>query len=213
MDETTKILKEVGALLTDSHFVGVSGRHFSIYINKDALYPHTQYSSRIGELFAEKYKAADIDVVIGPAMGAIILAQWTAFHLSKLKGRDILGVYCDKTPDGGQILKRGYDKLVQGKNVLIVEDLTTTGGSVKQVIDVVRAAGGRVAQVCVMANRDPERVTPEVIGAPFEWLTVIPVQSYDAAECPLCKASVPINTTVGHGKKFLEEQQKNAQGA
>lgn len=213
MDDTTEIetiLRETGALITDSHIVGTSGRHMSVYINKDIVYPHTAQSSRVGELFAEKYKDSGIEVVVGPALGGIILSQWTAFHLSKLLGAEILGCYTEKTPENGQVFKRGYDQLVKGKRALIVEDFTTTGGSVKKVVDAVKATGGKVVAVCVMANRDPERVTSEVVGAPFSALAVIKAHSYDPAECPLCKANVPINTSVGHGKQFLEEQAKLA---
>jgi len=207
-NEVIEILKSVGAIITDSHIVYTSGKHGDAYINKDALYPHTQKTSRIGELFAEKYKDKDIDVVAAPALGGIILESWTAYHLSKLKGKEILGVFTEKTPEKDQIFTRGYDKLVTGKNVLVLEDLTTTGGSVKKVVDSVRAVGGNVVEVCVMVNRDVEHVTSEVIGAPFSSLATISMKSYEETECPLCKNNVPINTTVGHGKKYLEAKGK-----
>lgn len=205
-NEIIEMLKKSGAVITDSHIVYTSGRHGSIYINKDALYPHTAFSSRVGELFAQKYKDAEIDVVAAPALGGIILSQWTAYHLSKLKAKEILGVYTEKTPEKNQIFTRGYDKLVQGKNVLVVEDLTTTGGSVKKVVDSVKSVGGKVVAVCVMVNRDPEKVTSEVIGAPFSSLAVLKAESFAQEECALCEKNVPINTTVGHGKKYLESK-------
>ncbi len=204
MDNVVDILKKVGAVITDSHFVYTSGKHGSVYVNKDAVYPHTAETSRIGELFAEKYKDMDIDVVAAPALGGIILSQWVAFHLSKLKGKEILGVYTEKTVDKQMIFTRGYDKLVKGKNVLVIEDLTTTGGSVRKVVDTVKAAGGNVVAVCVMVNRDPEKVTSEVVGGPFSALGVIKASAFDEATCPLCKENIPINTDVGHGKKYME---------
>ena len=204
MDNVVDILKKVGAVITDSHFVYTSGKHGSVYVNKDAVYPHTAETSRIGELFAEKYKDMDIDVVAAPALGGIILSQWVAFHLSKLKGKEILGVYTEKTVDKQMIFTRGYDKLVKGKKVLVIEDLTTTGGSVRKVVDTVKATGGNVIAVCVMVNRDPEKVTSEVVGGPFSALGVIKASAFDEAACPLCKENVPINTDVGHGKKYLE---------
>ena len=91
MDNVVDILKKVGAVITDSHFVYTSGKHGSVYVNKDAVYPHTTETSRIGELFAEKFKGMDIDVVAAPALGGIILSQWVAYHLSKLKGKEIVG--------------------------------------------------------------------------------------------------------------------------
>ena len=204
MDNVVNILKKVGAVITDSHFVYTSGKHGSVYVNKDAVYPHTAETSRIGELFAEKYKDIDIDVVAAPALGGIILSQWVAFHLSKLKGKEILGVYTEKTADKQMIFTRGYDKLVKGKNILVIEDLTTTGGSVKKEVDTVKVAGGNVVAVCVMVNRDPEHVTSEVVGGPFSALGILKASAFDEAVCPLCKENVPINTDVGHGRKYLE---------
>ncbi|MEK7587402.1 MAG: phosphoribosyltransferase family protein [Patescibacteria group bacterium] len=202
------ILKKVGAVLTDDHFVYTSGKHGSVYINKDAVYPHTEETSKIGQMFAGKFKDMDIDVVAAPALGGIILSQWTAYHLSKLKNKEILGVYTEKTPEKNQIFTRGYDRLVKGKNVLVIEDLTTTGGSVKKVVDSVREAGGNVVAVCVMVNRDPKNVTSSTVGAPFSSLGELLADAVDEGACELCQKGVPVNTTVGHGKKFMEEHKK-----
>jgi orotate phosphoribosyltransferase len=205
-DTIIDILKQTNALITDSHFVLTSERHSSTYINKDAIYPHTHEASNIGKMFAETFKDIEIDVVAAPALGGIILSQWTAYHLSKLKNKNVLGVYTEKTLEKNQIFTRGYDKLVRGKNVLVVEDLTTTGGSVKKVIESVRNHGGTVVGVGVMLNRDPQNVNETTIGAPFKALDELYTESYDASECPFCKKGIPINTDVGHGKKFLEHQ-------
>lgn len=210
-DEVIEILKKVGAVITDSHLVYTSGKHGSVYINKDALYPHTEFSSRIGELFAENHKDIDIDVVCAPALGGIILSQWTAFHLSKIKGKEVLGVYTEKDAEKNQIFTRGYDKLVTGKKVLVVEDLTTTGGSVLKVVNTVKNAGGTVAAVAVMVNRDPVMVNEEMMGVPFSALAVLKAEAWDEADCQLCKTNVPINTTVGHGKKYLEAKAQKDQ--
>lgn len=207
--EVLDILKGTGAVITDSHFVGTSGRHFATYINKDALYPHGKEVSKIAKIFAGKAKELDAEVIVGPALGGIILSQWTAHHLSEMTGKDILGVYTEKTEDNGQVLKRGYDKLVSGKKVFIVEDLTTTGGSVKKVVEAVQAAGGTVLAVAVMVNKSPEIVTSEFFGVPFLPLSVLEVPNYEDGACPLCDAGVPINTTIGHGKKYLESKVKS----
>lgn len=201
------ILKETGALITNDHFVLTSGKHSPIYVNKDAIYPHTQQSSNIGLLFAEKFKDLEIDAVAAPALGGIILSQWTAFHLSRLKKKEIYGVYTEKTLEKNQIFTRGYEKFVKGKNVLVVEDLTSTGGSVKKVVDSVREHGGNVVMVGVMLNRDPKNVNTTSVGAPFTALEDLEVEAYDAKDCPLCKKNIPVNTSVGHGRKFVEEQQ------
>ena len=126
----------------------------------------------------------------------------------KLQKKKVLGVYTEKTPDKDQVFTRGYDTLVKGKNVLIIEDLTTTGGSVAKVVKSVKKAGGKVVSVCTMINRDPAKVTSKVIGAPFSSLGVLKAEAFDANKCPLCKKIVPINTSVGHGKKYLESLKK-----
>ena len=221
-DEVIGMLKKSGGVITNSHIIYTSGKHGSVYINKDALYPHTKYSSRIGELFAERYKGSNIEIVCAPALGGIILSQWTAYHLSRSSSRsnrdssgqakktkrEVLGIYTEKDADKNQVFTRGYDKFVKGKNVLIVEDLTTTGGSVQKVVHTVKAAGGKVKAVAVMVNRDPEKVNSKMMGAPFSSLAVLKAQAWDEKDCLLCKKGVPINTTVGHGKKFLEEKKK-----
>lgn len=215
MGDVVTILKKIGAVMTDDHFVYTSGKHGSVYINKDALYPHTAETSQVGRMFAEKFKDADIDVVAAPAVGGTILSQWTAYHLSLLKGKEVLSAYTEKdkgttasAAESEQIFRRGYDKIVKGKKVLVIEDLTTTGISVKKVVDAVRAVGGTVVAVCVMVNRDPQNVNSDTIGAPFSSLGVLEASAVEARACELCKKGVPINTTIGHGKKFLEEHKK-----
>jgi len=207
MNDILGILKKTGALLTDGHFVGTSGKHIDTYINKDALYTHAEETSRVCRMIAEKAKDFEIDAVVGPALGGIVLSQWTAFHLSKIKNKDILAIYTEKTPEGGQKFTRGYDKLIAGKNILIVEDAPTTGGSAKKVVDAVQAAGGVVVAVSVMVNKNPKEVNSSYFGAPFLPLAEFEIRSFDAADCEMCKTGVPVNTTVGHGKKFLESKQ------
>lgn len=205
MKDIVEILKGIKAIESDDHFVYTSGKHGSVYVRKDMLYPNTQKTSQVCKLFAEKFKDKDIDVVVGPSVGGIILSQWTAYHLSKLNKKEVLGVFTEKDENGNQVFKRGYDKLVKGKKVLIVEDLTTTGGSVKKVVDSVKNAGGKVVAVCTMINRDPEKVSSKLIGAPFSYLGVFRAEAFEAEKCPLCERKIPINTVVGHGKKFLQQ--------
>jgi orotate phosphoribosyltransferase len=180
MNDVISILKKVQAVLTDGHFVYTSGKHGSVYVNKDAVYPHTNEASKIGKLFAEKFQHKNIDVVAAPALGGIILSQWTAHHLSKLKKKEILGVYTEKAANGAQIFTRGYDKLVKGKNVLVIEDLTTTGGSVRKVVEVVKATGGKVVGIGVMINRDPKRLMRKNVRFAKKEFQLIPMP--DTAE-------------------------------
>jgi len=205
METAIEILKSVGAILDNDHFVGTSGKHFNTYINKDALYPHTKESSKIGKLFAKKYQDLDIDVVAAPALGGIILSQWTAYHLSKIKGKEIFGIYAEKK-DGSLTFTRGYDKFIKGKKVLAIEDLTQTGGSLKKLIDSIKNFEGNVVAACVMVNKAPKDVDSKFYGAPFSALSKMRIKMYDAEDCPLCKNQTPINTNIGHGKKFLESK-------
>lgn len=204
MKDVVRILRGIGAIVTDDHFVYTSGKHGSVYIRKDMLYPHTKKTSDVCKLIAEKFKNKDVDVVVGPSIGGIILSQWTAYYLSRLKNKEVLGVFTEKDENSNQIFKREYDKLVKEKKVLIVEDLTTTGGSVAKVVKSVKKAGGKVIAVCVMVNRDPEKVTSKSIGAPLSYLGIFRAEAFDAEKCPLCNKKIPINTAVGHGKKYLE---------
>lgn len=200
MNKILKILGKVSAILVDDHFVYTSGQHGSVYVNKDALYPHTRETSLVGKMIASRFVEMGVEVVVAPALGGIILSQWTANHLSKLTGREVLGIYTEKTVDKGQDFTRGYDKLVDGKKVLVVEDITTTGGSLMKTIQSVKMAGGKVVAACSMINRDPNGVTSNMFGVPFSALGEFRTEAFDVDSCPLCLAKIPINTSVGHGK-------------
>src|SRR3989344_4086292 len=128
MKDVVEILKSIHAIVTNNHFVYTSGKHGSVYIRKDLLYPHAKITSGGCKLFAEKFKNEKVDVVVAPALGGIVLSQWTAFHLSRTKNKEVLGIFTEKDEDDNQVFKRGYSEFVKGKNVLIVEDLVTTGG-------------------------------------------------------------------------------------
>lgn len=215
MSNVIDVLKKVGAILTNDHFVYTSGKHGSVYINKDFLYPHTKETSLVGKMFAEKFKNKAIDVVAAPAVGGTILCTWTAYYLSKLKNKEILSVYTEKdkgttasAAESEQIFRRGYDKFIKGKKVLVLEDLTTTGISVRKTVDAVKKAGGKVVAVGVMVNRNQTGVNAKTVGAPFYALGVFPAVAYDEKSCPLCKDKVPVNIKIGHGKKYMEEKGK-----
>lgn len=212
--KTLQILEKTGAIITDDHFVYTSGKHGSVYVRKDKLYPNTLLTSKVCNMIAKQTKNWNIDVVVGPSVGGIILSQWTAYHLSKLTKRNVLSVFTEKDYDDRQVFdrpqlfKRGYDELVKGKRVLVVEDLTTTGQSVKKVVDKVKEAKGKVVGVFVLLNRNPKEVTTKFMKSPFHALSVFKADAWDEKDCPLCKAKVPINTTVGHGKEFLKKWEK-----
>ncbi len=200
-----EILQTSGAFRS-GHFVFTSGRHSDSYVLKDAMYAYPRETSRVCEEMARRFKDDGVEVVIGPAIGAAILSQWTAYHLALMANKTVYGVYADKDGDGGFVIKRGYDKLLAGKRVLVVEDLTTTGGSVKKVVDAVRAAGGEIVGVAVLCNRGD--VTKEMVGNPprFEHLIRLHLDSWESTSCDLCANNIPVNTDVGHGKAFLAKK-------
>ena len=195
-------LKSCGAI-KEGHFVYASDNHGSVYVNKNAVFLHTQKTSDLCQIIAERFADYDIEVVIGPVVGGAILSQWVAHHLSKLYGKEVLSVYADKTDTGGFVIKRGYDKLIAGKRVLVVEDVLTTGGSAREVIETTRAVGGEVIGIGVLCNRGA--VTPKDLADVPELFTLVDVKfdAWDEKECPLCAKGVPINPDAGKGREYL----------
>jgi orotate phosphoribosyltransferase len=202
---------DVGAIIADSHFVYSSGRHSSVYINKDALYLHTKTISSLCHLMTEPYDAEQVDVVVGPVLGGIVLSQWAAHHLNvRRTSGETLAVYAEKgvdIPDKQFFFSRGYDRYVPGKNVLVVEDVLTTGGSARQVIELVRQHGGNVIGLSALCNRG--NVRPDDVGnVSIHTLVAISLETFTEAECPFCQQQVPINTDLGKGRAFLARQKK-----
>lgn len=213
--EALAILGKVGAIITNSHIVYTSGKHGLAYVNKDAIYPHTAETSRLSYALAERFADDNVEVVIAPAIGGVILSQWTARHLSEFNGREVLGVYAEKKVREGELaipnefaIERGYDKLIAGKRVLAVEDVLTTGGSIKKVIAAARAVGGNVIAVGALCNRGGiTAVDIDLDSGRLEALVGIPLDAWDEINCPLCRQGIPINIDVGKGREFLARKQ------
>jgi orotate phosphoribosyltransferase len=204
-----QMFRDAGAIVTDSHFVYNSGRHSSVYINKDSLYLHTRIIAALCAAMARPYDANTIDVVVGPVLGGIVLSQWVAFALNERRtSGETLAVYAEKEGTGPTqrfLFQRGYDRYIPGKNVLVVEDVLTTGGSVRGVVELVRAQGGRVVGISALCNRG--NVRAEAVGnVPIETLLTLPLETYTEEECPFCQQGVPINTTLGKGRAFLAKR-------
>jgi orotate phosphoribosyltransferase len=186
-------------MLTGSHIVYTSGKHGTAYVNKDAVYPHTARVAELCRFLADGAAPYRPEVVCGPAMGGIILAQWSGHHLG------LPAVYAEKAPEGGMALRRGYDALVAGRRVLVVEDILNTGGSVKDAVAAVRGAGGEVVAVGALVNRGG--VTAADVGTPALYaLLEVKLDAWDAAACPLCRDGIPVNTNVGKGREFLAKR-------
>lgn len=206
-DEVLKLLQDVGAFRS-GHFVFTSGLHADTYVNKNAMYPYTREMSKLCKSIAERFVGKNVHAVVGPATGGIILSQWVAYHLSELEGREVYGTYADKDGAEGFVIKRGYDEVIKGKNVLVVEDLVTTGGSLRKTIGAVRIAGGNVIGAVAVCNRG--NVTQEMIGNPPEFISLLTVQleQWPETECDLCQRGIPVNVDVGHGKDFLARKKQ-----
>jgi len=198
-DQVLEILQKVGAFRA-GHFILTSGRHGDTYINKDALYPYTRDTSELCKEIARRFKGRGVEAIIGPAVGAAILSQWTAYHLSDMEQRTVFATYADKDGEGGFVIRRGYDQLINDKKIIVVEDLTTTGGSIKKVVDAAKRVGAHIVGAGVLCNRGD--VTPEMVNVPIlESLVSVGLDSWEQSECDLCKRGIPINTEVGHGSK------------
>ena len=205
-----QMFADVGAIVSESHFVYSSGRHSSVYINKDALYLHTQTISALCQLMASPYSAERVDAVVGPVLGGIVLSQWVAHHLNTSRaGGETLAIYAEKGSDSADkqfFFNRGYDIYIPGKNILVVEDVLTTGGSARQVIDIVRRHGGNVIGLSALCNRG--NVQPADVGdVAIHTLVTIALETYAEEACPFCRQQVPINTELGKGRAFLARKE------
>ena len=200
--EVLETLEKVGAFRT-GHFVFTSGRHSDSYVNKDALYTHTHELAKICRSVAERFAKKGIEVVIGPAVGAAILSQWAAYFLSELSGKEVFATFADKDGQGGFIIKRGYEKIITGRKALVMEDLTTTGGSLKKVVDAARAGNADIQAAVVICNRG--NVKKEDVGNPPEFVSLVTLEldSWAESECELCEKNIPVNTDIGHGREFM----------
>ena len=208
-------LKKSEALIRDGHFVLLSRLHSDSYINKDALYPHTAAVSAVSRRLANYFFDKEIDAVVGPEKGGIILAQWTAYHLNRLhrqakNKKRVLALYADKDGTEAFVLRRGYDKRVKGKKVLIVEDIITTGKSAKRVVEVVKACGGEVIAIGAICNRGES--TAESLGVlELKSLVRLRLPAWEAESCPKCAKGMAVNTELGHGREYLEQKNQTPQ--
>jgi orotate phosphoribosyltransferase len=140
------------------------------------IFRYTKYSEELCAALAEQYKDEIIDVVIGPAMGAVQMA----YEVSRAIGCEN---FFTERVDGKMVLRRGFE-VTQGMRCLLVEDVVTTGGSVKEVAELVKEAGGIVVGIGSIVDRSNGTVD---FGVPFKSVYPIEVTSWEADECPLCK--------------------------
>ena len=177
--EVAKIFQDTGALLS-GHFRLTSGRHADQYFQCALVLQHPQYAEILCRQLAARFQGEGVSVVIGPAMGGIIVAHETARALG------VRSLFTERE-NGAMKLRRGFT-LQPGEKVLVVEDVITTGGSVKEVIEVVRVLGGEVVGAGVLVDRSNGIAN---LGVRTEALLTMPVLSYTPEECPLCKQGLP----------------------
>lgn len=171
-----QILKESGVLM-EGHFLLTSGRHSNKYMQCARIFRHPKYSEELCAALAEQFSDEKIDVVIGPAMGAVQMA----YEVSRAVGCE--NFFTERDEEGKMTLRRGC-VITPGMRCLLVEDVVTTGGSVKEVQKLVEAAGGVVVGIGSLVDRSNGKVD---FGVPFRSVYPVEVVSWDAAECPLCK--------------------------
>jgi orotate phosphoribosyltransferase len=206
------VLQRYGVIL-DGHFVLKSGKHSAKYINKDEIYTDAvaikSLCIDLGLPFRDDKRTPDslVETVIGPAVGGVVLSHCVAHWLS-LDGRHVKSVFADKEGKNF-VITRGYDKHIRGKRVLVVEDIMTTGGSVRSTVEAVRIIGGTVLGVAALCNRGTS--TAESLDVPkLNQLVTMNLETWKAEDCPLCRDGIPINIDVGHGKEFLAKIQEEA---
>lgn len=176
-ERVVEVLKEAGVLL-EGHFLLTSGRHSNKYLQCAKIFRNTKYSEELCAALGEKYADAGVEVVIGPAMGAVQMA----YEVSRaLKCENF---FTERDENGKMTLRRGF-AVEPGQKVLIVEDVVTTGGSVKEVIELVRAADGDIVGVGSIVDRTGGKID---FGVPFKAVYSADVTSWEKDECPLCKA-------------------------
>ena len=177
---TREILTRLGAL-KQGHFRLTSGLHSDRYMQCAALFQFPKESEQLCAALAEKFAGQKIDLVAGPALGGIIMAYEVARALG------VPNIFSERE-DGKMTFRRGF-RIEAGQKVLVVEDVVTTGGSVKEVIGLVRAAGGEVVGVGSVVDRGGGKAD---FGVPFHALMTLEATNWKEEDCPLCKEGMPI---------------------
>ncbi len=174
-----EIFLRTNALL-NGHFLLTSGRHSNQYFQCAQVLQYTDYNEIICRKIADHFINTEIDVVISPAIGGIIVGQEVARLLSK---KSIFAEREDKI----LTLRRGF-QIEEGKKYLVCEDVVTTGGSVFEVMEIIRNNGGIVAGVGYIVDRSNNKVQ---FNVPQFSTLQLEVVSYNSEECPLCKQNIP----------------------
>ncbi len=174
-EEILNVFKKTEGIL-HGHFLLTSGRHSDTYMQCAKLFVHPAESAYLCSELAKSLTEFNADAVVSPAVGGIIMGYEVARQL-KVKN------YFAERENGQMTLRRGF-ALDKGMRVIVVEDVVTTGGSVKEVIELCKNAGANVVAVASVVDRSGGQVD---FGVPYRALLSMEVKSYEAHDCPLCR--------------------------
>lgn len=178
--DVLKVFDKYNALLT-GHFKLSSGLHSEKYLQCALVLQYPEAAEMLAKELAKKFAKEKIDVVAGPALGGITIA----YEVARAIG--VRGLFTERQ-DGKMVLRRGFS-VKPGERVLVVEDVITTGGSTKEVVEVVKSLGGQVVGVGSIIDRSG---APVDFGARFESLAKIKIETFKEGDCPLCKRNIPV---------------------
>lgn len=202
-EETVDIFRDAGALISDDHFVYVSGDHGPGWVAKDLLFPDTAAPARLAELLAGRVRALGWRpaYVCGPATGGLIMSQWVAHALG---ARSVFTEHdpTDRRPAAPFVLRRGFDAMVAGAPVLAVDDIVNTGHSLRETVRALRACGADVVGAATWVTRG-NAGAGEIGVDRFAWLAEIDIPYWPAARCDLCRRGIPVNTRYAHGAEYV----------
>ena len=182
------LLEKSGAILS-GHFLLTSGRHSNRYIEKFRVLEDPKTLDVVCKQMANPYITKNIEIVLGAAIGGILIAGGVGRHLG------VKHIFSERV-NGKMELRRGFD-LLKGVRVLIVEDIITTGGSVFELIDL---ASRNKAKIVGVVNLVERGIHPIDFGVPSKALLNLPSESWEGDACPLCKDSIPITKRGRSGK-------------
>jgi len=176
-EEVIELLTEVGAI-SMGHFVLSSGRHSDFYVEKFRALERPDVAMHLGAVIAERFRDDKIDVVLAPAVGAIVLGFATAHSLGARS------IFAER--EGGVLtLRRGF-VIYSDEKVLVVEDIITTGRSLREILPL--AAPGDLTGIGAIVDRS---IGGEEWPARFEALATLDAVSWPSDECPLCAQGIP----------------------
>jgi orotate phosphoribosyltransferase len=179
---TIEQLFDAAGALRSGHFLLKSGRHSDRYLEKFAVLQYPSVAVEIGRRLAEALAQYDPTLVVGPTTGGVLLAFETARQLEARLGHQVRGVFAEPMERGRRALRRGWP-VADHDRIVLVDDILTTGASLVETVEAVRAAGGRPLAAGVIVDRSPG---PVYLGVPLHALGRIEIESWPADGCPRC---------------------------